>query len=340
MIYRCAGCGETGIAPGVCDRCHFEYLPDAADLLASLPHQACRRPWRHFANSNATTAFTDIQINDRWPDAAIFLIQVVSFVVLGGLLLLPLTQIPSGYRVLMAVLPTLWFLATTILHALLWSRLTTLLCHYPYLTFASIVMSERAIRASSRFTPIAAAAEGPAVFIGETTAVETVPREGADSVLAVQGFEATGTLADDPTLQYDGAGPRMRPSIGGDFLLADESGPPILVRAEHVVIESPRLDLSVPVGSRVAAAGNVVWVATEEGYRGGHGHWEMVGTWDQPIILRVLRAGPPPAAAPSGIRLDTATTATSQAPEVASTLANDEAIQRPVDRTGTDTRRG
>lgn len=132
----------------------------------------------------------------------------------------------------------------------------------------------------------------------------------------------------------------MRPSIGGDFLLSDGSGSPISVRAEHVVIESPRLDLCVPVGSRVAASGNVVWVLGEEGYRGGHGHWEMVGSWDQPVILRVLRAGPDPTAAPTGIRVDVASEATTQAPGVASTTADNEAAEVPGADRKVDVRRG
>lgn len=51
----------------------------------------------------------------------------------------------------------------------------------------------------------------------------------------------------------------MRSSIGGDFLVVDGAAGSLLIRAEHVVIESPRLDLRVPIGSRVAApdAGSV-----------------------------------------------------------------------------------
>ncbi|MBK6535030.1 MAG: hypothetical protein IPF99_37460 [Deltaproteobacteria bacterium] len=340
MNYRCSGCGESGIAPGACDRCNCEYLPDETGAIDGVPQQLHRRPWRHFVIANATTAFTNIYVDDRWLDGAGHLIKLGSLVVLGFLLFLPLTLIPDGYRTLHVVLAQVWILATLVLNTVLWSLFSARVGGLSYRAYAAVVMSERAIRASSRFTSVAAVTEGPAILVGETTPVETVSREGADPVLAIQGFEATGTLRDDPALQYDGSAPRMRPSIGGDFLLSDGSGSPISVRAEHVVIESPRLDLCVPVGSRVAASGNVVWVPGEEGYRGGHGHWEMVGSWDQPVILRVLRAGPDPTAAPTGIRVDVASEATTQAPGVASTTADNEAAEVPGADRKVDVRRG
>nr|MBK7065849.1 hypothetical protein [Deltaproteobacteria bacterium] len=239
MNYRCSGCGESGIAPGACDRCNCEYLPDETGAIDGVPQQLHRRPWRHFVIANATTAFTNIYVDDRWLDGAGHLIKLGSLVVLGFLLFLPLTLIPDGYRTLHVVLAQVWILATLVLNTVLWSLFSARVGGLSYRAYAAVVMSERAIRASSRFTSVAAVTEGPAILVGETTPVETVSREGADPVLAIQGFEATGTLRDDPALQYDGSAPRMRPSIGGDFLLSDGSGSPISVRAEHVVIESP-----------------------------------------------------------------------------------------------------
>ncbi|MBK8697755.1 MAG: hypothetical protein IPN17_37275 [Deltaproteobacteria bacterium] len=80
------------------------------------------------------------------------------------------------------------------------------------------------------------------------------------------------------------------------------------------------------MGSRVAASGNVVWVPGEEGYRGGHGHWEMVGSWDQPVILSGSWQAWIQRRPRTGIRV-TFGEATTRAPGVASTTADNEAAE-------------
>lgn len=302
MSWHCSGCGESGIAPGLCDRCHHEYVPDLPS--AHPPRQIHRRPWRHFESANAVAAFAGVDVRSRWFDALLVVLKVALWIALAALPIPIAARLPESIGSWFAGFYQLWLYGFSLFYFALWPFFARRLGGRAYRALAAIALNEPAIRRRARFTPLSALAEGRCVVIGETTPVETVSIPGSTPALAFQGADYVLNLKPDPYVQYDGSGTEIRPSVGGDFVVSDGAGGSLVIRAEHVVIESPRLDVTVPIGSRLAVSGNVAWVVGEEGYRGGHGHWEMVGTWDEPIILHVLRAGPDLAASTTGLRID------------------------------------
>lgn len=300
ITWHCAGCGDSGLAPGVCDRCHHEYVAD--DPGAASAWQTQNGPWRHVATDHAFAAFARLEGVIQWIDLtlglAVFPLMLGLFLAFAAVA----SQLPASAPHWARDWSVALCLVAPYVLLMWWAYALRWFVPVAYRSLAAVLLSERAIRRRSRVAALSALEEGPAVVIGETTVVEAVTLLKRPPALAFQSFECARPMPSGEYVWSDGSGGRLRPSLGGTFFVSDDSGARLLVRAEHVVIEAPHLDGVVPLGSRVAASGNVRWVAQEDGYRGGHGHWEMVGTWDQPVILRVLRAGPAPTPATASTR--------------------------------------
>lgn len=75
---------------------------------------------------------------------------------------------------------------------------------------------------------------------------------------------------------------------GGDFSLTDGSVLRVVERAQWEIVAGGGESLEAPVGSRLSVR--------------GHARWVIVGSADDPLVVKVLRAGPERARAP-GVRV-------------------------------------
>lgn len=281
---RCPRCGDRAASPGRCMRCEADF--------ADAPADATRSPVQYSVGE----ILGRFEPTPRWCAAATHGVAWALAVAVLALGLAPL--------VLLADATTPWFIAARFASSALLFVVAGYLAmrlHEPLR-----VALARALRArggdrvkSTAAQDFLAITEGPCEVLGDADEVLVAAPES--SALAWQ--RATSSLL--PGLPADATSfderDRIVRSAGGDFSLTDGSGVRVVVRAQCVILEGEGERLEAPVGSRLSVRGHARWVACDEGYRGG-GRWEIVGSVDDPLVAKILRAGPERGRA-SGVRV-------------------------------------